>query len=88
MIVVSNRVQPPGDASATVGGLAMALAAPGTQRGLVRLERQTIEEHTGQLSVQRIGGVTVATIDLEPQDLDEYYNGYANKTLAAVPLPR
>jgi trehalose 6-phosphate synthase len=25
--------------------------------------------------------VTVATIDLEEQDLDEYYNGYANRTL-------
>ncbi len=42
---------------------------------------QTIEEHTGQLSMQRIGGVTVATIDLEEQDRQEYYNGYANKTL-------
>ena len=42
---------------------------------------QTIEEHTGQLSMQRIGGVTVATIDLEEQDRQEYYNGYANRTL-------
>jgi trehalose 6-phosphate synthase len=26
-------------------------------------------------------GVTTATIDLEPQDVEEYYNGYANSTL-------
>src|SRR3546814_18650153 len=26
-------------------------------------------------------GVTTATIDLEEQDLDEYYNGFANRTL-------
>jgi trehalose 6-phosphate synthase len=26
-------------------------------------------------------GVTTATIDLEEQDVDEYYNGYANRTL-------
>src|SRR5690606_38983490 len=26
-------------------------------------------------------GVTTATVDLEEQDVDEYYNGYANRTL-------
>jgi trehalose 6-phosphate synthase len=31
--------------------------------------------------VQKVGGVTVATIDLEDQDIQEYYNGYANRTL-------
>ena len=31
--------------------------------------------------MQRSDGVTTATIDLEPQDIDEYYNGYANRTL-------
>src|SRR3546814_14453526 len=29
----------------------------------------------------RSHGVTTATIDLEEQDIDEYYNGYANRTL-------
>jgi trehalose 6-phosphate synthase len=36
---------------------------------------------TGQLAMRRIEGVTVATVDLEQSDYDEYYNGYANKTL-------
>jgi trehalose 6-phosphate synthase len=31
--------------------------------------------------MQRVGGVTVATTDLEEQDVQEYYNGYANRTL-------
>src|SRR5690606_27140720 len=38
-------------------------------------------QYTGQISMQRVGGVTVATIDLEDQDIEEYYNGYANRTL-------
>jgi trehalose 6-phosphate synthase len=31
--------------------------------------------------MQRNDDVTTATIDLEPQDVEEYYNGYANRTL-------
>ena len=34
-----------------------------------------------QLDMQTVDGVTAATVDLEEADLDEYYNGYANKTL-------
>ena len=39
------------------------------------------DEFTGQIDLQRDDGVTTATIDLEEQDVDEYYNGYANRTL-------
>jgi trehalose 6-phosphate synthase len=84
LIVVSNRVQPPGDAGGgAVGGLAMALAAALREHSGVWFgwSGQTVDEYTGQLSVQRIGGVTVATVDLEEQDRLEYYNGYANRTL-------
>jgi trehalose 6-phosphate synthase len=42
---------------------------------------KTTPEFTGQLSMLRVDGVTVATVDLEDADVDEYYNGYANKTL-------
>ena len=28
-----------------------------------------------------MAGVTTATIDLSEQDVEEYYNGYANRTL-------
>lgn len=84
LIIVSNRVNPPADAGvATNGGLAMALAAAlrGGRGVWFGWSGATVETYTGQLAVQRVGDVTVALVDLEPQDLDEYYNGYANRTL-------
>ena len=39
------------------------------------------DEFTGKINFQRNEGVTTATVDLEEQDIDEYYNGYANRTL-------
>jgi trehalose 6-phosphate synthase len=84
LIVVSNRVTPPsstGDES--VGGLAMALAAALREySGLwFGWSGKTSPTFTGQIGMQKVDGVTVATIDLEETDYDEYYNGYANKTL-------
>ncbi|RAK57532.1 alpha,alpha-trehalose-phosphate synthase (UDP-forming) [Phenylobacterium deserti] len=84
LIVVSNRVNPPtGKGDESVGGLAMALAAALREySGLwFGWSGKTTPEFTGQLAMQRIDGVTVATVDLEEADYDEYYNGYANKTL-------
>ncbi len=84
LIVVSNRVNPPSDTGvATAGGLAMALAAAlKDNKGLwFGWSGQTVEQYTGQISMQVVGGVTVALLDLEPQDQNEYYNGYANRTL-------
>ena len=84
LIVVSNRVSPPsGAGAASVGGLAMALAA-----GLRRYKGvwfgwsgRTTERFDGALSTTETDGVTIATVDLEAVDVQEYYNGYANKTL-------
>jgi len=42
---------------------------------------ETTDAFTGHINFQRDGGVTTATIDLEEQDVEEYYNGYANRTL-------
>lgn len=84
LIVISNRVSPPSDVGGgTQGGLAMALAAALREHSGVWFgwSGQTTESYTGQVGVQRAGGVTVATMDLEDQDVQEYYNGYANKTL-------
>jgi trehalose 6-phosphate synthase len=84
LIVVSNRVNPPsavGEESA--GGLAMALAAALREySGLwFGWSGRTKARFDGQLSLETVDGVTTALVDLEPVDLDEYYNGYANKTL-------
>ncbi|MGA0606275.1 alpha,alpha-trehalose-phosphate synthase (UDP-forming) [Phenylobacterium sp. VNQ135] len=84
LIVVSNRVNPPsGEGDESVGGLAMALAAALREySGLwFGWSGKTTPEFTGQLAIEKVGGVTAATVDLEEADLDEYYNGYANKTL-------
>lgn len=84
LIVVSNRVNPPADPGVgTVGGLAMALAAALREdRGVwFGWSGETVEHFTGQLSMQKVGGVTVALVDLEEQDRAEYYDGYANRTL-------
>jgi trehalose 6-phosphate synthase len=84
LIVVSNRVTPPSaSGEESVGGLAMALAAALREySGLwFGWSGKTTPEFTGQLAMQKIDGVTVATVDLEAADVDEYYNGYANKTL-------
>lgn len=84
LIVVSNRVNPPsGRGDESVGGLAMALSAALRQySGLwFGWSGRTTPEYTGQLAIEQHDGVTVATVDLEEIDLQEYYNGYANKTL-------
>jgi trehalose 6-phosphate synthase len=85
LIVISNRVSAPRADSATgaQGGLAVALAAAlRDHRGLwFGWSGETAEEFTGHIDLQRHGGVTTATVDLEEQDVDEYYNGYANRTL-------
>ncbi|MFY8144576.1 MAG: alpha,alpha-trehalose-phosphate synthase (UDP-forming) [Caulobacter sp.] len=85
LIVVSNRVNPPNPAEgeSSTGGLAMALAAALREYSGIWFgwSGKTVPEFTGQLNMQRIDGVTVATVDLEETDYQEYYNGYANKTL-------
>lgn len=85
LIVISNRVSVPKAAGAAgaQGGLAVALnSALREHRGIwFGWSGQETAEFTGHLDMQRNDGVTTATIDLEPQDIEEYYNGYANRTL-------
>lgn len=84
LIVVSNRVSAPKDpAAGSAGGLAMALsAALRKYDGLwFGWSGETVDRFTGELKIEDRAGVTVALVDLEAQDVDEYYNGYANKTL-------
>ncbi|HEY6917180.1 MAG TPA: trehalose-6-phosphate synthase, partial [Allosphingosinicella sp.] len=85
LIVISNRVSAPsgeGGAGAQ-GGLAVALgAALREYRGLwFGWSGNRTDEFTGHIELQKNDGVTTATIDLEDQDVEEYYNGYANRTL-------
>jgi len=84
LIVVSNRVGLSRDVGGgAVGGLSAAITAALRENQGVWFgwSGETIPQYTGQLSLDRIGDVTVAKVDLEEQDVDEYYNGYANRTL-------
>ena len=84
LIVVSNRVampDRPGDAS--VGGLTMALAAALAEYKGVWFgwSGEVVSKFSGEPHIRQTAGVTVATIDLEEHDVQEYYNGYANTVL-------
>jgi trehalose 6-phosphate synthase len=83
LIVVSNRVSPPGGGPANQGGLAMALSAALREyKGLwFGWSGEITDQFTGELNTQTTEGVTTATVDLEQTDFDEYYNGFANRTL-------
>ncbi len=85
LIVISNRVAVPKarGAAGAQGGLAGALNSALKEMGGIWFgwSGQETDEFTGSVNLQRSDGVTTATIDLEPQDIEEYYNGYANRTL-------
>lgn len=85
LIVVSNRVSAPKAraSEATQGGLATALSSALRRSGGIWFgwSGNVIDHFGGKLAIQRDKGLTFATIDLEEQDVEEYYNGYANRTL-------
>ncbi|HTU12866.1 MAG TPA: alpha,alpha-trehalose-phosphate synthase (UDP-forming) [Allosphingosinicella sp.] len=85
LIVISNRVSAPKPRSAegAQGGLAVALlAALQESNGLwFGWSGEKTDRYSGEIHLERHEGVTTATVDLEEQDVDEYYNGYANRTL-------
>jgi len=82
LIVISNRVSAPKpDQPAAQGGLAVALtAALRESEGIwFGWSGHSGEDH--KLDFETHAGVTSGTIDLTAQEIDEYYNGYANSTL-------
>jgi trehalose 6-phosphate synthase len=83
LIVISNRVTANVGSSGAQGGLWVALGAALRQyRGIwFGWSGEKTDEFTGHIDLQRHDGITTATIDLEEQDIEEYYNGYANRTL-------
>ena len=84
LIVISNRVAvPKKGASANQGGLAVALQSALREHGGLWFgwSGETCETFDGTIHRAAGDGVNTATIDLEEQDIDEYYNGFANRTL-------
>ncbi|AGH49006.1 MULTISPECIES: alpha,alpha-trehalose-phosphate synthase (UDP-forming) [Sphingomonadales] len=83
LIVISNRVQPAADGAGNQGGLAVALSAALRESNGIWFgwSGGETDHFTGHINFQRHDGVATATVDLEPQDVEEYYNGFANRTL-------
>jgi len=84
LVIISNRVSAPnGSHSGAQGGLAVALASALREYSGIWFgwSGERTDSFTGHINLQRNDGVTTATMDLEDQDIDEYYNGYANRTL-------
>ncbi|GGI80868.1 trehalose-6-phosphate synthase [Polymorphobacter multimanifer] len=82
LIVISNRVSAPtADKPGAQGGLAVALSAALREADGVWFGWSGETGETGEPNFQTFDGVTSATIDLPEQDVEEYYDGYANRTL-------
>ena len=84
LIVISNRVSAiTGGPSGAHGGLAVALTSALRESGGIWFgwSGKLTDRFSGHIEFSREDGVTTATVDLEEQDIDEYYNGYANRTL-------
>ena len=85
LVVISNRVAVPKarGAAGAQGGLAGALnSALRKHKGVwFGWSGEESADPEGSINMQRSDGVTTATIDLSPEEVHAYYNGYANSTL-------
>ncbi len=87
LVVISNRVPPPGDKGAEAGGLAVALKAALRERGGLWLgwsgKTAEGEDEPEQFKIhtREDGNIEFALVDLTKRDLDEYYSGFANRAL-------
>lgn len=82
LVVVSNRVGPVKDA-ARAGGLAVALVDALRARGGLWYgwSGDVSENDTDSARTEQNGSLTLATVDLNPDEYDDYYNGFANRCL-------
>jgi trehalose 6-phosphate synthase len=84
LVVVSNKVTAldrPGAAAAD--GLAMAISSELHDKGGLWFgwSGDTVETFTGKLSIRQHGRATLAMVDLDPRDVEEYHDGFASRTL-------
>ena len=81
IVIVSNRVALPDRTSS--GGLAVALQAALEETGGLWFgwSGRIDEETSGNVSEQQAGDIQYVTVDLSRRDHDDYYNGFANRTL-------
>lgn len=84
LFVISNRVADlDAPDAASFGGLAMAMGRALRNNGGIWMgwSGKTSLNPEEAPRVSTTGNVSLARIDLSPQQVDEYYNGFANRTL-------
>ncbi|GGA89671.1 alpha,alpha-trehalose-phosphate synthase (UDP-forming) [Brucella endophytica] len=85
LIVISNRVPlPDKSGAAPAGGLAVALQAALDERGGIWMGwsgKALPADETPGIDIHERGRITYALVDLNRQDVDEYYAGFANRVL-------
>src|SRR6185437_4332306 len=83
LIIVSNRVACPTQQGVRAGGLAVAMHEALDRCGGMWFgwSGQTTDETPGAPDITEAGNVTYVTVDLQTQDYQAYYIGYANGTL-------
>ncbi|WP_342317007.1 alpha,alpha-trehalose-phosphate synthase (UDP-forming) [Lysobacter sp. FW306-1B-D06B] len=81
LVIVSNRVALPGVNSP--GGLAVALQSALEETGGLWFgwSGRIDPDDSGQLHERDAGNIRYVTVDLSKRDHDDYYNGFANRTL-------
>ncbi|MFC7704816.1 alpha,alpha-trehalose-phosphate synthase (UDP-forming) [Plastorhodobacter daqingensis] len=84
LIVVSNRVPVPDrNGNPPAGGLAVAVHAALQSDGGIWMgwSGETTEGEPGPPTVRQEGNISYVLSDLSQTDVDEYYNGFANRVL-------
>ncbi|MEX2450408.1 MAG: alpha,alpha-trehalose-phosphate synthase (UDP-forming) [Rhodospirillales bacterium] len=83
LVVVSNRVAVATDKKSQAGGLAVALQDALREYGGIWFgwSGKTAQRTPAKPKIHHAGAVTFATLDLARRSYNEYYNGYANRTL-------
>lgn len=85
LIIVSNRVSvPDNNGAAAAGGLAVALQAALAERGGIWMGwsgKSSGDAEPEPLVLTQDGNITYALSDLSQTDVEEYYQGFANRVL-------
>ena len=83
LVAISNRVPPVSGKKLAAGGLAAALEGALQIHGGLWFgwSGQVAGNSSGVVSFHERPSYTIATVDLSQEDVDEYYDGFANRTL-------
>ena len=86
LISVSNRVAQPTAETKSAGGLAVGVLSALQELGGVWFgwSGKKVEGDPGDPYVQRYGNITYATIEMNDETFDKYYNGFSNSALWPV----